>query len=192
MNAQPLLQDVLGRFPYLWIGQADHSHSLYAEEICQMIEESARIRGTGIAKRDPEYIRAKMWENKAIIALNGFDLVGFCYIETWEHGKYVAHSGLIVKEEFRKEGLASSIKQAAFKLCRERFPEAKIFGITTSLAVMRINTALGYKPVTFSELTEDEAFWKGCRSCVNYDVLTRTQRKHCLCTGMLFDPAKDL
>ena len=65
---------------------------------------------------------------------------------------------------------------------------AKIFGITTSLAVMRINSELGYKPVTFSELTSDESFWKGCQSCPNYDILTRNKRNNCLCTGMLYDP----
>ena len=67
---------------------------------------------------------------------------------------------------------------------------AKLFGLTTSTAVMKINTLLGYKKVQFSELTSDNDFWKGCSSCVNYDILTSTDRKHCLCTGMLFDPEK--
>ena len=94
-------------------------------------------------------------------------------------------------DEFRGHGLAKAIKAEAFKLSRKKFPDAKIFGLTTGLAVMKINSELGYKPVTFSELTDDEEFWKGCQSCVNYDILQRTQRKHCLCTGMLYDPAKD-
>ncbi|RMF64127.1 MAG: GNAT family N-acetyltransferase [Bacteroidetes bacterium] len=160
----------------------------YAEAICRLIEDAARIRGTGIAKRDPAYIRMKMEEGKAIIALCGEELAGFCYIETWEHGKYVANSGLIVAPAFRKMGLAKRIKRRAFQLSRKKYPDAKIFGITTSLAVMKINTELGYRPVTFSELTQDEVFWRGCQSCPNYDVLTRTNRQHCLCTGMLFDP----
>jgi len=101
----------------------------------------------------------------------------------------VANSGLIVVEKFRGHGLAKRIKQKAFELSRQRYPETKIFGLTTGLAVMKINSELGYKPVTFSELTNDEAFWKGCQSCVNYDILQRTGRKHCLCTGMLYDPA---
>jgi hypothetical protein len=170
---------------------ANASHIHYAEEICQLMEISAQQRGTGIAKRDPDYIRKKMKEGKSIIALQGEVFAGFCYIESWGHDKYVANSGLIVKHEFRKEGLAKKIKEGAFQLSRERFPNAKIFGITTSLPVMKINTELGYVPVTFSELTDDEAFWKGCQGCKNYDVLTRTNRKYCLCTGMLYDPAKE-
>jgi hypothetical protein len=171
---------------------AGPQHLTYAEEICRVIEEAAKARGTGIAKRDPEYIRKKIQEGKAVIALHGEEFAGFCYIETWSHNKYVANSGLIVAPPFRKAGLAKRIKKMAFDLSRSRFPEAKIFGITTSLAVMKINSELGYKPVTFSELTTDEEFWNGCRSCPNFDVLTRTNRTMCLCTGMLYDPAEEL
>ncbi len=161
----------------------------HAEDICVLIEEAARARGTGIAKRDPAYIRQKITDGKAVIAFDAGALVGFCYIETWEHGRYVANSGLIVAPSHRKGGLARRIKRKAFDLSREKYPDAKLFGITTSLAVMKINTELGYKPVTFSELTTDEVFWKGCQSCPNYDVLTRTERRMCLCYGMLYDPA---
>ena len=167
---------------------ADVSHLPYVQTILTTIEEAAKIRGTGIAKRTPEYIQQKIKESKAIIALKGNEFAGFCYIETWGNKKFVANSGLIVVEKFRGHGLAKLIKQKAFQLSRERYPDAKIFGLTTGLAVMKINSELGYKPVTFSELTNDEAFWKGCQSCVNYDILQRTGRKHCLCTGMLYDP----
>lgn len=168
---------------------ASEQHQEFAEEICQHMEESAKARGTGIAKRSPEYIRLKMMEGKAVIALTSDKrFAGFCYIETWSHGNYVANSGLIVVPEFRQYGLAKQIKEEIFALSRKKYPDAKIFGITTSLAVMKINSDLGYKPVTFSELTTDEAFWNGCSSCVNYDVLTRTGRRNCLCTAMLFDP----
>ena len=167
---------------------AVEEHVSYAEQICALIENAAKQRGTGIAKRKPEYIRQKISDGKAVIALCGKDLAGFCYIETWSHGKYVANSGLIVSPTYRKSGLARRIKARAFELSRKKYPEAKLFGITTSLAVMKINSDLGYKPVTFSELTTDEEFWKGCQSCPNYDILTRTQRKMCLCTGMLADP----
>lgn len=166
-------------------------HYRHAEAICALMAEAARSRGTGIAKRTPDYITRKMEEGKAIIALQGETLAGFCYIETWSHGRYVANSGLIVAPEFRHLGLAKRIKQRAFDLSREKYPDAKLFGITTSLAVMKINSELGYKPVTFSELTTDEVFWQGCQSCPNYDILTRTERKMCLCTGMLFDPSRD-
>jgi hypothetical protein len=169
---------------------ANVAHIGYAEEICRLMEESAKVRGTGIAKRKPEYVQKKMMEGKAVIALNGEELAGFCYIESWGDKKFVANSGLIVKPELRKSGLARSIKKKAFELSRKTFPDAKIFGITTSLAVMKINSELGYKPVTFSELTDDDAFWKGCESCVNYDILQRNNRRMCLCTAMLFDPTK--
>jgi hypothetical protein len=170
---------------------ASAQHVGYAEEICRIMEESAKARGTGIAKRSPDYIRVKMQEGKSVIALTKeLQFAGFCYIETWGHGQYVANSGLIVVPEFRQYGLAKHIKKEIFALSRRMYPEAKIFGITTSLAVMKINSDLGYKPVTFSELTSDDAFWNGCSSCVNYDVLTRTGRKLCLCTAMLFDPLK--
>ena len=164
-------------------------HLPLAEAICFEMEESAKARGTGIAKRSPEYLRAKMQEGKAIIALDDEgQFIGFCYVETWEHGKFVANSGLIVKPEWRKYGIAKAVKMRAFELSRANYPDAKIIGITTSLAVMKINSELGYEPTTFSELPVNDAFWNGCKSCVNYDVLTRTERKHCLCTGMIFDP----
>ena len=168
---------------------ANNNHLNFAEEICVQIEEAAKQRGTGIAKRSPEYIKNKILEGKAVIALyKNKELAGFCYIETWGHDKYVANSGLIIIPDYRKDGLAKQVKKQAFELSRKKFPEAKLFGLTTSLPVMKINSDLGYKPVTFSELTDDEHFWKGCQSCVNYDILTRTSKKHCLCTGMLFDP----
>lgn len=169
---------------------ADESHVSYVDTILDTIEKAAKIRGTGIAKRSPEYVKQKMLEGKAVIALAGDEFAGFCYIESWSNKKFVANSGLIVVEKFRGHGLAKRIKKFAFDLSRERFPEAKLFGLTTGAAVMKINSELGYRPVTFSELTDDEAFWKGCQSCVNYDVLTRTNRKMCLCTGMLYDPAE--
>jgi hypothetical protein len=171
------------------IQAANENHLHFAETICNEMEESAKKRGTGIAKRSPVYIMEKMIEGKAIIATTTDNVwVGFCYIETWEHGKFVANSGLIVSPDFRNSGMAKAIKQKAFELSRTKYPDAKIIGITTSLPVMKINSDLGYEPVTFSELPADDAFWKGCASCVNYDVLTRTNRKHCLCTGMMYNP----
>jgi hypothetical protein len=155
------------------------------------MESSAKARGTGIAKRSPDYIKGKMEEGKAVIAITPDGAwVGFCYIEAWSHGKFVANSGLIVAPEFRGSGVATSIKRKIFDLSRKKYPEAKIFGLTTGLAVMKINSDLGYEPVTYSELTDDEQFWKGCQSCVNYDILMSKDRKNCLCTAMLYDPAE--
>jgi hypothetical protein len=171
------------------LATADDKH--YAETITNEMEESAKARGTGIAKRSPLYIEKKMEEGKAIIAVTDQGTwVGFCYIEAWEHDKYVANSGLIVSPAFRKTGVATEIKHKVFKLSREKYPHAKIFGLTTGLAVMKINSDLGYEPVTYSELTNDEEFWKGCQSCVNYEILMSKGRKNCMCTAMLFDPAE--
>jgi len=167
---------------------ANKSHSVYAQIICDAIAESAKDRGTGIAKRTPEYIITKMENGNAVIALDGDNFAGFCYIEAWSHGKFVANSGLIVHPTYRKMGLAKQIKQKIFDHSRSKFPDSKVFSITTGLAVMKMNSDLGYKPVTFSELTEDQSFWNGCQTCKNYDVLQRTEQKMCLCTGMLYDP----
>ncbi|MCM4163799.1 MULTISPECIES: GNAT family N-acetyltransferase [unclassified Arenibacter] len=167
---------------------ANDSHFKYAEIICETIAESAKVRGTGIAKRTPEYIQKRLHNGNAIIALDGDKFAGFCYIEVWGHEKFVANSGLIVHPDYRNQGLAKKIKKEIFELSRSKFPNAKIFGITTGLAVMKMNYELGYKPVTFSELTTDPEFWKGCQTCKNFDILTRTEQKMCLCTGMLYDP----
>lgn len=168
---------------------ANESHLSFAEIICDEMARSAQARGTGIAKRSPDYIQQKIREGKAVIAFSKEGIwAGFCYIETWSHGEYVANSGLIVAPEFRKSGLARLIKRKIFDLSRKTYPEAKIFGLTTGLAVMKINSELGYEPVTYSELTQDEAFWAGCKSCVNYDILMAKERKNCFCTGMLYDP----
>ncbi len=175
----------------LIVRRASPDDKKYADTIINEMEESAKARGTGIAKRSPEYIEKKMDEGKAVIATTHDGVwVGFCYIEAWEHDKYVANSGLIVSPPFRKSGVATEIKRAVFALSRERYPNSKIFGLTTGLAVMKINSDLGYEPVTYSELTTDEEFWKGCRSCVNFDILTSKERKNCMCTAMLFDPAE--
>jgi len=168
---------------------ADEQHAKYAQTICDEMESSAKARGTGIAKRSPEYIIEKMREGKAVIALTKTGVwAGFCYIETWESGNYVANSGLIVSPNFRKSGLAKQIKKKIFELSRTKYPDAKIFGLTTGLAVMKINSELGYEPVTYSELTQDDQFWKGCQSCVNFEILMSKDRKNCMCTAMLFDP----
>ncbi len=162
----------------------------YAVGVCQMIEDASKDKNTALAIRTVDYIEEKLKSEKAIIALHNDLVIGFCYIETWEHGKFVANSGLIVSSEYRQTGLAQTIKDLAFKLSEKKYPQAKIFGLTTSAAVMKINSKLGYSPVTFSELTTDDNFWKGCETCKYFDILQRTKRKHCLCTAMVYDPLK--
>ena len=166
---------------------ADASHAKYADIICKTMEEAAKIRGTGIAKRHPNYIIERMKNGNAVIALDRDVFVGFCYIEKWDHGKFVANSGLIVHPDYRGQGIAKLIKHKIFEHSITKFKNAKVFSITTGLAVMKMNSDLGYKPITFSELTKDQSFWKGCQTCQNYDVLQRTSQTMCLCTGMLFN-----
>ena len=171
---------------------ASEKHLVYVGEILEAIENAAKVRGTGIARRKPDYIAQKIKEAKAVIALCDGTFAGFSYIETWEHKRYVTTSGLIVHPDFRGLGLAKKIKDLTFSLARTRWPNAKIFSLTSGAAVMVMNTQLGYKPVTFAELTSDDAFWKGCEGCVNVDVLKRTDRQFCICTAMLFDPEEHL
>ena len=164
----------------------------FANAITDEMASSAKARGTGIAKRSPDYVAAKINEGKSVIAYTeDVTWVGFCYIEAWQHGQFVANSGLIVAPAFRKTGIAKKIKQTIFQLSREKYPNAKIFGLTTGLAVMKINSELGYEPVTYSELTDDEEFWAGCKSCVNYDILMSKDRKNCMCTAMLYEPKQE-
>ena len=171
---------------------AGPEHEVYVDTILQTIAEAAKVRGTGIAKRTHEYVLNKMREAKAVIALDGDRFAGFSYIETWQDKKYVTTSGLIVHPDYRGRGLAKRIKDMTFTLARIRWPHAKIFSLTSGAAVMAMNTQLGYKPVTFADLTQDEAFWKGCEGCCNVDVLHRTGRKYCICTAMLYDPTEHL
>lgn len=166
-------------------------HLVYVSEIQQEMYDSAQRRGTGIAKRSIEYLSKKISEGNAVVATENGEWVGFCYIETWSHGKFVANSGLIVSPKFRNGGVATQIKQKVFQLSRDKYPDAKVFGLTTGLAVMKINSDLGYKPVIYSELTQDEEFWNGCKNCVNYEILMMKERKNCLCTAMLFVPEND-
>ncbi len=171
---------------------AENKHLEFVPVILKEIEESAKERGTGIAKRSAAYLEEKINEGKAVMAFSDEgEWAGFCYIETWSNKEYVANSGLIVAKKFRKDGLAKAIKQKIFSYSREKYPNAKLFGLTTGLAVMKINSSLGYKPVTYSELTQDEVFWSGCKSCVNFEILNSKDRKNCLCTAMLYNPEEN-
>ena len=168
---------------------ASERHISYIPQIELAITNASLQKGTGIAVRSREYLAEKILQGKSVIAVSGDGTwAGFCYIESWGHNKFVANSGLIVDEAFRGLGLAGEIKKRALELSARLFPGAKLFGLTTSLAVMKINSTLGYRPVTFSELTNDDQFWKGCETCPYYDILVRTKRDDCLCTAMIMDP----
>ena len=178
--------------PNIIVRIADSGDTVYAETITDEMASSAQARGTGIARRSPEYVSQKIQEGKAVIAVTATgEWVGFCYIEAWQHGQFVANSGLIVAPAYRKTGIAKKIKHTIFQLSRDKYPNSKLFGLTTGLAVMKINSELGYEPVTYSELTDDEEFWAGCKSCVNYDILMSKDRKNCMCTAMLYEPKQE-
>ena len=168
---------------------ADASHEVYVDKILDTIREAAKVRGTGIAERTHEYLATKIKEGKAVIALDGDEFAGFTYIESWGNKTYVATSGLIVHPKYRGMGLSKRIKTASFRLARLRWPKAKLFSLTSGAAVMKMNTELGYVPVTFNQLTDDAAFWKGCEACTNHDILVAKEGKFCICTAMLYDPA---
>ncbi len=170
---------------------ASEKHLSYVQDIEYTLREASEEKGLAIAARSSEYLEEKIRQGKSVIAYSEEGIwAGFCYIESWGHNKFVANSGLIVSETFRGCGLASEIKKRALQLSARLFPGAKLFGLTTSLAVMKINSDLGYRPVTFSKLTDDEQFWKGCETCPYYDILVRTKRNDCLCTAMILDPAE--
>ena len=172
---------------------ANESHAVYADEICEEVFISARERGTGIARRTPEYVIEKMTAGKAVIAItDDGKFAGFSYIETWGHKEFVANSGLIVAHGYRGLGIAMRIKKRIFQLSRELFPESKIFSISTGAAVMKMNYALGFRPVPFAYLTDDPEFWKGCQGCRNFQILESNDYKMCLCTGLLYDPKEHI
>ena len=172
---------------------AGEGHLKYAEDICEEIYVSSLERKTGIAKRTPEYIREKINAGKAVIAIaEDGEFAGFSYIESWGGKSFVANSGLIVAHKFRGQGIAKRIKEQTFILSRKLFPDAKIFSITTGAAVMKMNYEFGFRPVPYSELTDDPEFWKGCEGCRHFDILKSHDYKMCICTGLLYDPKEHL
>jgi len=168
---------------------AQPSDNVYAQQISEETERSAIARGSGISKRSLASIIEKINDGKAVMAVSDCgNWVGFSYIEVWDGGKLVSNSGLIVSPAYRERGVAASIKEQVFNLSREKYPDADIFSITSGLAIMKLNTRLGFEPVTYSEITHDESFWDGCKSCVNHNILESKNRCNCLCTAMLFKP----
>ena len=175
--------------PNFTVEVANAKHVFWIKEICDVTLSSAIARGTGISGRSPELLESKIKKGEAIIAFTSEGKwAGFSFISSWEDGRYVSNSGLIVAPQFRHTGLAKTIKRKIFELSRQKYPDAKIFSLTTGLAVMKMNHELGFEPVTYSELTTDEVFWENCKSCVNCPILLSKERKNCLCTAMLYDP----
>ncbi|SMC85757.1 hypothetical protein SAMN04488524_2950 [Pedobacter africanus] len=175
----------------IFVRIANTDDTRYAQEIVEETAASAIARGSGIAKRSVESVIEKMKNGKAVIAVTGTgEWVGFSYFELWENNAFVSNSGLIVAPRFRNAGVARAIKERIFRMSRRMYPEARIFSITSGAAIMKLNSELGFEPVSFAEITHDEGFWEGCKSCVNYNILENKQKCNCLCTAMLFDPHK--
>ena len=182
-------KDGIDALPEFTVEIATIGHIFWAQQICDEMLSSAIARGTGISKRSPQSVQLKMKQGEAVIAFTADGRwAGFSYISAWANGEFVSNSGLIVAPEFRKSGVAKKIKRKIFELSREKYPDAKIFSLTTGLAVMKMNHELGFQPVTYSELPADDAFWEGCKSCVNCPILMSKDRKNCLCTAMLYQP----
>lgn len=167
---------------------ANEKHIPYIKDILAAIYEASKVKGNSIVMRNPDYLAVKMKEGKAVIALCGDDFAGFCYIECWQNEEFVANSGLIVKPEFRGQHLATRIKEKIFEVSRTMFPDACIFSITKSQAVIKMNTALGFKQVTYDQLTTDPKFWKGCDTCPHFQELLANGYRSCQCTGLLYKP----
>jgi argininosuccinate synthase len=173
------------------VARIANSHDIhYAQTICNKIEESTKIRKTGIAKRNVESIKNNIINGNAIIAFSNNKLAGFSYIDTFQKEQFVSNSGMIVLPEFRNIGIAKLIKSEIFKLSINKFPYSKIFSITTSIKILKINICLGFKPVYFQYITLSEIFWNCCKSCANYDILIKNKITMCLCTGLLYNTIK--
>ena len=161
----------------------------YVYPILYEMERSARERGTGIARRSPQSLCKKMYEGRTVIAVTDKgEWVGFSYVQPWGNGDCVSNSGMIVNPSYRGMHVAARIKELTFELSCHLYPDAKIFSITTGGAVLSLNHHLGFRPVTYGEITSDEAFWDQCKACVNYPLLEAKGRSICLCTAMLYDP----
>jgi hypothetical protein len=172
------------------VRMAQPRDAAFARAIATEMEQSALARGTGISQRSTSYLAAKIMQGNAVIAHSPRgEWAGFSYIEAWNNEQIVSNSGLIVAPAFRLSGIARAIKKKIFELSRMKYPNAKIFTITTGAAIMKLNHELGFRPVAFTEM-QDEHFWDGCRSCVNCSILESKNRKLCLCTAMLYDPGE--
>lgn len=159
----------------------------FVQNIITEIEKASKIKGTGICKRDPALIIQKITEGNAVIAVTRSGTwVGFCYIQAHDDGRFVSSCALVVSPCFRKLRVATRIKKHVLALAKNKYPAAKIFGLTTSPAVMQINKELQYEEVSYDAITQSDSFWQSCRSCENYHTLLTNEGKKCLCKAMMY------
>lgn len=162
------------------IATGEDSH--FAEDASRLIDDAAKSHD--IARRDPAMLQDKIGEGHAVVAVDDRTLVGFAYFSTWEGGRFVSHSGLVVHPDYQGIGLGKRIKLKLFDASEALFPDAATMSLTTSSAVEKLNLSLGFEPVPLSELTDDPEFWKGCETCRNY-AETKARGDQCCCSGML-------
>lgn len=142
-----------------------------------------------IARRAVPFLRSKIESGRAVLAFHRGELVGFGYFSEWEEGRFVSHSGLVVRDDFRGRGLGRRLKERLMQASRRRFPRAVTMSLTTSPSVLAMNRSLGFRFVPIERLTSDPAFWEGCRTCRNYaEVQARGER--CCCRAMLLHPGR--
>lgn len=164
---------------------AQETDTMHADTICYYIDQASANPDNGICRRSKSLIENKIRNGQAVIAVSADDQwMGFCYIQDWNDG-FVSSCGLIVHPACRNEQVATRLKEKVLQLAKQKYPGLKYFGLTTSLAVMKINSELNYEPVTYREITRDERFWDSCRTCMHYDILTLKKKSNCLCTAMV-------
>jgi hypothetical protein len=159
----------------------------FVQNIITEIEIASQIKGTGICKREPAFISQKITEGNAVMAVTPSGAwAGFCYIQPHDNGQFVSSCALVISRNFRNRGIASQIKAQVLALAKNKYPAARIFGLTTSHVVERINAQLNYVEVSYAEVTQADTFWQSCRSCENYQLLLQQDKKKCLCKAMVY------
>lgn len=146
-------------------------------------------RDNDIALRSVEWLRQKIEHERAVVALRAGELVGFGYWSEWEDGRFLSHSGLVVRADLRGQGLGRELKAILVAESRRAFPHATLMSLTTSPQVKALNQSFGFRVVPLERLTKDEAFWKGCQTCRNY-AQVRERGERCCCEGMILEPGE--
>lgn len=165
----------------------------YADNIAHEISISALLRNVAIEPRTGDYIFQKMIDGLAVIAIDNEteEWIGFCALDVWNHQRYVANTGLIVKPKYRGKNVSNLLKNKLFELARIKFPSAKIFSLTNKELIKKINIDLGFQEVEAREILYDPYFNTGMNSWVDFIELL----KHSEESGhkaMVFDPESAL
>jgi len=156
-----------------------------APEAAGLIDAASREHD--IARRAVPFLEEKIRKRRAAFAFDGSELIGFGYWSDWEGGRFVSHSGLVVRPDYTGHGIGRRLKAELFESSRSQLPEATLMSLTTSPQVKAMNLRLGFHVVPLDQLTVDPAFWDGCKTCRNYaEVQARGEK--CCCEGMILSP----